>query len=131
MPDQLIARAKLAIRHAYAPYSRFYVAAAVQCVDGQVFTGVNVENASYGLTQCAERSAICAAISNGAKAIATVVIYTPTAEPTSPCGACRQVIREFSSDARIISVCDGPLKLDTTIKELLPGSFTLQATESR
>ncbi|MFM1896601.1 MAG: hypothetical protein RLZZ385_1675 [Pseudomonadota bacterium] len=129
MIDHLIDQARQAIRHSYAPYSRFVVGASVQCDDGQIFTGVNVENASYGLTQCAERNAICTAIAHGARSLRTIVIYTPTATPTAPCGACRQVIREFSDNARIISVCDGPGRLDSSIDELLPASFSLPDTE--
>lgn len=122
--EPLINKAKSAIEASYAPYSQFRVAAAVLGNDDVIYTGVNVENASYSLTQCAERTAICSAITAGAKSICAVVIYTPTQEPTPPCGACRQVIQEFGSDICIISVCDSSKRLEFTLDELLPASFT-------
>jgi cytidine deaminase len=108
---------------AYAPYSRFHVGAALLTTDGSVFTGANVENASYGLTICAERSALFAAASAGHRKLSCIVVYTPTPTPTSPCGACRQVINEFGPTARVISICDGMGRLDTTLDTLLPGAF--------
>ncbi len=128
--QDLIDRAKAAIIHSYAPYSDFRVAAAISTADGRIFTGVNVENASYGLCQCAERSAITAAVSAGAREITAVVIYTPTDTPTAPCGACRQVIREFSESALILSVCDSQETLQSTIAELLPSSFQFDQGKS-
>jgi cytidine deaminase len=116
-------RAREAISHSYCRYSQFPVAAAVLTTSGDIFTGVNVENASYGLTICAERSAICTAVSNGQQQLAAVVIYTPTKTPTPPCGTCRQFIREFSEDAKVVSICDTELRIETTIAELLPGAF--------
>ena len=121
--DSLIKHAKDAIRFSYAPYSSFKVAAAVLGDDNKIYTGVNVENASYSLTQCAERSAICTAIANGAKAIKEVVIYTPTQHPTSPCGSCRQVIQEFGANAIVRAICDSNLQHDWTLPDLLPMSF--------
>lgn len=121
--NSLVELAKSAIGFSYAPYSSFKVAAAVRADNDQVYTGVNVENASYGLTQCAERSAICSAIANGAKSITEVVIYTPTKHPTPPCGACRQVIQEFGANVKIRAVCDSELQLSWTMSDLLPNSF--------
>mgnify|MGYP000158378873 CR=1 FL=1 len=121
--SSLTKHAKDAIRFSYAPYSNFKVAAAVLTENNQIYTGVNVENASYSLTQCAERSAICSAIANGAKSITEVVIYTPTQHPTPPCGACRQVIHEFGNNAIIHAVCDSDLQQRWTISDLLPVSF--------
>ncbi len=121
--DSLIKHAKDAICFSYAPYSSFKVAAAVLGDDNKIYTGVNVENASYSLTQCAERSAICTAIANGAKAIQEVVIYTPTQQPTSPCGACRQVIQEFGANAIIRAICDTDCQHLWTLPNLLPSSF--------
>lgn len=121
--SSLTKHAKDAIQFSYAPYSNFKVAAAVLTENNQIYTGVNVENASYSLTQCAERSAICSAIANGAKSIIEVVIYTPTQHPTPPCGACRQVIQEFGSNAIIHAVCDSDLQQRWTISDLLRVSF--------
>lgn len=122
--------AKAAIANSYSPYSQFQVAAVVKAADGRVFTGVNVENASYGLTQCAERAAITAAVSAGVRRIDAVVIYTPTQEPAAPCGACRQVIREFSDSALILSVCDSDKTLELSIADLLPESFQFEQGKS-
>lgn len=121
--QELIEQAKSAIKHSHAPYSEFRVAAAILDEAGQIHIGVNVENSSYGLTQCAERNAICTAVAKGAKSIVAVVIYTPTAIPTPPCGACRQVIREFASQATVLSVCDSEKRIESTIDDLLPLSF--------
>lgn len=121
--QELIEQAKDAIQHSYAPYSQFRVAAAILDETGQIHVGVNVENASYGMTLCAERNAICTAIAKGAKSITAVVIYTPTASATPPCGACRQVIREFASHATVLSVCDSENRIESTIDDLLPHSF--------
>jgi len=115
--------AKEASRSAYAPYSKFVVGAAFLGDDGAIYAGANVENASYGLTVCAERNAIFSSIAKGNRSIRAMVIYTPTAGPTAPCGACRQVIREFSENAEIISICDTDRAIETTISELLPDAF--------
>lgn len=128
--EDLKQRAREALQHSYAPYSRFRVAAAVRDEQGRIFTGVNVENSSYGLTQCAERSAICTAIGEGATAIVEVVVYTPTAEPTTPCGACRQVISEFAKDATILSFCDSETELEASSAELIPKAFSLNGNKS-
>lgn len=119
----LIDLAKKSADHAYAPYSKFRVGAAIRTRSGVRFGGCNVENASYGLTCCAERNAIFQMIAAGEKALDCVVVYTPTPEPTAPCGACRQVIFEFGPNARVVSVCDGPGILDHSVNELLPGAF--------
>jgi cytidine deaminase len=119
----LLAEAREASRRAYAPYSGFHVGAAVLADDGRVFTGANIENASYGLTSCAERNAIFAAVFAGVRSIAAVAIHTPTAAPVSPCGACRQVIHEFGADVVVVSCCDGDAERRWTIGELLPGAF--------
>jgi len=121
---QLLAKhAKDAIQFSYAPYSTFKVSAAVRGDNNQIYTGVNVENASYSLTQCAERTAICTAIASGAKSITEIVVYTPTEHPTAPCGACRQVILEFGPAVKVRSVCDSDLQLNWTLLDLLPQSF--------
>lgn len=126
MIERLKEQARAVVTNSYSPYSQFRVAAVVLDSDGNTHAGVNVENASYGLTICAERSAIAAAVAAGAKNIETLVIYTPTQEPTAPCGACRQVIREFSDRARVLSFCDSKQLIDSSIDKLLPGAFQLE-----
>ena len=121
--NELESVARAAASRAYAPYSKFHVGAAVLGASGKIYSGCNVENASYGLAICGERNAIFAAINAGEGAIQAVVIYTPTTIATAPCGACRQVIREFGPDARVISICDGETRIDATLAELLPDSF--------
>lgn len=97
--------------------------AAVLCADGSVFAGCNVENASYGLTICAERNAVFQAVAQGQSRIVAVAIYTPTPNPTAPCGACRQVLNEFGPSATVLCLCDGPDRIETTLDQLLPGAF--------
>ncbi len=121
--EQLIDKANHVSKNAYAPYSNFYVGVAFLNKDGKVYSGTNVENASYGLTICAERSAIFSSIEEGNRTIEVLVIYTPTNTPTMPCGACRQVIREFSTNALIVSVCDSEKRITKSIAELLPEAF--------
>jgi cytidine deaminase len=121
--DDLIAQARLASRRAHCPYSHFRVGAALWTAGGRAFAGCNVENASYGLTICAERSAVFQMVAAGETTFDLIVIYTPTAEPTAPCGACRQVLNEFNPDAEVVSVCDGERVLRTTVRDLLPGAF--------
>ena len=120
---KLVDLARSAAGRAYAPYSRFRVGAAVRGRSGAVFAGCNVENASYGLTMCAERNAVFQMVAAGEEAFDAIVIYTPTATPTAPCGACRQVLNEFNPDAEVVSVCDGPEVIRTTVRELLPAAF--------
>jgi len=115
--------ARRASAHAHCPYSRFRVGAAVLTGDGSIAAGCNVENASYGLTVCAERNAVSRAVADGARNIDAVVVYTPTPEPVTPCGACRQVIAEFGSGARIRCICDGPAILEFDLADLLPHAF--------
>lgn len=115
--------ARAAAKKSYSPYSEFPVGAAIVCGSGRVFTGCNVENASYGLCNCAERTAIFSAAATGERVVTAVVVYTPTPTPSSPCGACRQVINEFGPDALVISICDGPDRIATTLSALLPAAF--------
>jgi len=117
--------ARTAAGHAYAPYSKFTVGAAILTASGKIYQGCNVENASYGLTNCAERTAIFNAVAAGEKRLnlACVVVYTPTKTATAPCGACRQVIHEFGPQARVISTCNGSEEIDVTMDALLPGAF--------
>jgi cytidine deaminase len=120
---EMAKRAKAASSRAYCPYSKFPVGAAVLTDDGQIFEGCNVENASYGLTICAERNAMFQMVAGAKRRIIAVVIYTPTPIPSAPCGACRQVINEFGPDALMVSVCDGDGVLRKRLSELLPDAF--------
>lgn len=127
MWQALMAAAKDASAKAYCPYSQFAVGAAVQSVDGRVFAACNVENASYGLSMCAERNAVFQAIAAGARAIVAIAVYTPTPEFTTPCGACRQVLRELAADAEVVCGCDGSTHGRFTVMSLLPHAFSLSA----
>jgi cytidine deaminase len=102
MSDPLIASALLVRENAHAPFSNFKVGAAVQTDDGRIFTGCNVENATYGLTICAERNAIFKAISEGARKFNRVAVVADTENLTPPCGACRQILWEFCGDVEIV-----------------------------
>jgi cytidine deaminase len=120
--DELYKAAEAAAGNAYVPYSRFHVGAALLTEDGKVFTGCNVENRSYGLTICAERSAVVGAVSRGCRSFIALAIATPdSAEPVGPCGACRQVLSEFMpAGAPVRFAGSGPKRVDTTIGELYP-----------
>lgn len=122
--DQLVAMAREAQRNAHAPYSGFPVGAALLSGDGRVFTGANVENASYGLSVCAERNAIARAVVEGVRDFARMAIVTDSDEPTMPCGVCRQVIWEFTHDLPIIVESRGGRRVETSISELFPRPFT-------
>ncbi|WP_127346025.1 cytidine deaminase [Pseudidiomarina mangrovi] len=125
---QLKSTAQAVSQHAYAPYSQFPVGAVVLLKDGRQFSGCNVENASYGLTNCAERTAIFAAIAAGVSAdqFAGVVIYTPSQPAYAPCGACRQVIAEFfAADAPVLSFSDADQR-HWQVQDLLPDAFSFQ-----
>jgi len=117
--------AQEAAGRAYCPYSKFQVGAAILLDDGSMSAGCNVENASFGLTICAERNAIFQAVARSTAPITirAVLVYTPTLQPTAPCGACRQVINEFGPQAKILCVCDGEEEISTTLSKLLPNSF--------
>jgi cytidine deaminase len=112
---------------AYCPYSQFRVGAALLSSDGRRFTGCNVENQSYGLTVCAERNAVFNAVASGVTEISAIVIYTPTAASTAPCGACREVLAQFGIEAIVRSICDGDVVSQWTVSELLPSRFLLNA----
>jgi cytidine deaminase len=120
--EALFDEARQIAMSAYAPYSKFRVGAALLCEDGTVVKGVNVENRSYGLTICAERNAVTAAVTMGKRRFIALAISTPdSAEPVGPCGACRQVLGEFMrSDTPVYFAGSGQNHVLTTIGELLP-----------
>ena len=120
--EDLIAAAWKARDKAYAPYSNFQVGAALLASDGQVFPGCNVENISYGLTNCAERVAVGAAVAAGARDFEKAVVVADTAEPISPCGACRQVLAEFGVNTVILANREGSIEF--SLEELLPRPST-------
>lgn len=121
--EALIAAAKRARENAHAPFSNFRVGAAVRAKSGRVFTGCNVENASYGLTCCAERVAIFKAISEGERGFDAIAVVADTEELTPPCGACRQVIWEFCGDVPVIMAnLEGKTQQESSAK-LLPRAF--------
>ncbi len=122
MTDTLVDAARAAQQRAYAPYSRFRVGCALEADDGRVFVGCNVENASYGLTICAERAAVCAAIAAGAQRFRRAVVVSDADPPAAPCGACRQVLSEFGRDLRVDGV-GAAGAVSWTIAELLPAAF--------
>ncbi len=119
---KLIRLARSAQKRAYAPYSKYKVGAAVLSSSGKIFTGCNVENASYGLTQCAERGAIEKAVSEGSRDLLAIAIVAPGG-PASPCGACRQVISEFGKDMEVVLSAGKNKMVVEKISELLPGAF--------
>jgi cytidine deaminase len=120
--DTLIDAARAAQQHAYAPYSHFHVGCALEADDGRVFVGCNVENASYGLTICAERAAVCAAVAAGAQRFRRAVVVSDADPPAAPCGACRQVLSEFGPTLRVDGVSPAG-SVTWTIAELLPAAF--------
>ena len=123
---RLIAAARAVRRRAYAPHSRFLVGAAVLDDRGRVHVGCNVENASYGLTVCAERNAVAAAVAAGAQRIRAVAVVTATRPPANPCGACRQVLAEFGADDMLVLLASTTGAASVRrLGELLPLSFRL------
>lgn len=120
---ELIGIATDAMEKAYAPYSKFKVGAALVTGDGNVYTGCNVENASYGLTECAERVAIFNAVSDGATRVVKIAIVSSSGVTTYPCGACRQVLNEFALDTKIILTDEYGAIKTFKLTELLPHSF--------
>ena len=120
----LIEAARKVRAHAHAPYSRYHVGAAVRGGSGEIYVGANVENASYGLALCAERSAVAAAISAGERSITACAVITATSPPAAPCGMCRQVLAEFTDDDLPLALTnDAGERNDTTLGALLPHAF--------
>lgn len=130
--EQLVKVASLARQRAYAPYSGYKVGAAIRTKRNKLYSGANVENASYGLTICAERCAVFAAVAAGDVAgyDAVAVVIDDVVLP-SPCGACRQVLYEFAPDMRVILATTGGLRKATTLRELLPDAFVMERPPPR
>ena len=121
---RLLDAARRARANAYAPYSHFHVGAALLADDGRVFTGVNVENASYGLTTCAERTAMTRAVAEGARAFRAIAVVGPEDDvPCPPCGACRQILHELGPEMVVVMAEEGGRTRETSLRELLPGAF--------
>ncbi|QHJ71503.1 cytidine deaminase [Planococcus halotolerans] len=123
--EQLLEQAIAARENAYVPYSKFPVGAALLTSDGKVYLGCNIENAGYSLTNCAERTAMFKAVSEGDRTFTALAVSADTEGPVSPCGACRQVLAEFCAPDMPVYLTNlkGDVQ-DTTISELLPGAFT-------
>lgn len=123
VPEDLVEAARAARERAYCPYSGFHVGAALLTASGEVVTGCNVENASYGLTLCAERSAVVGAVARGERVFRALALACDGEGPSMPCGACLQVLAEFAGDLPITIVGRGPVRLDTDLAALLPRAF--------
>ena len=121
--------AEEAREHAYAPYSGFRVGAALRADDGRVFAGSNVENAAYGLGNCAERAAVAAAITAGARTFDALALVSDGEAPAPPCGACRQVLAEFAPQLRVTSYGQNGEVAEWTVEELLPHRFRLHDSD--
>ncbi len=121
--DALVAAARQAREHAVADYSHFKVGAALETETGEIITGCNIENATYGLTVCAERVAIFKALSEGKRAFVRIAVVADTASPTPPCGACRQIIWEFCGDVEVVIADLRDVKTTLRMKDLLPLPF--------
>ena len=124
VPTDLLNAAKAVRDNAHTPYSNFKVGAALRADSGKIYKGANVENASYGLTRCAEQSAIQTMASEGERGFSEIVVYTEAATPASPCGACRQILFEFSPEADVYIVNHENKLLFYKVKELLPDGFS-------
>jgi cytidine deaminase len=121
--DLLFTSARAAFDRAVADYSGFRVGAALETADGEIVSGCNIENASYGLTMCAERVAMFTALSAGHRAFRRVLIVTDTAQPTPPCGACRQILWEFGGDLEILLADLNGVTTTHQLAALLPNAF--------
>jgi cytidine deaminase len=126
---KLVALAEEARARAYAPYSKFYVGCAVLAKSGSIYTGCNVENATYGATICAERAAVCAMVAAGETELLAVAVFTDANPPATPCGICRQVLAEFAQDAPVI-IATPRLQKILSLAALLPERFALITEKS-
>jgi cytidine deaminase len=127
--EKLIGAAAASREEAYAPYSNFRVGAAILTKEGRYYTGCNIENASYGLTCCAERVALFKAVSNSERSFEAIAVTAGTDEYCSPCGACRQALAEFGTDIKVYMVTGSGDYQVRTVAELLPDSFKLKAPD--
>jgi cytidine deaminase len=132
-PDMLeLYEAACAVReHAYAPYSGFRVGAALRTADGRVYIGVNVENASFPVTICAERGALMAAVADGARQFSSLAVVTDASEPAAPCGMCRQMLVEFGVELQVLTAGRGGPSALLPLTELLPLAFVRSSFELR
>jgi cytidine deaminase len=124
--NQLRMRAEQAAGYAYAPYSNFHVGAAFSSDDGRIFSGCNVENASYGLSICAERNALFSAVAVGVRRFAALAVVTSSTSPVTPCGACRQVLQEFAPSFEVRCYGQAGAELITSVHALLPHAFVAE-----
>ncbi|MDQ0286489.1 cytidine deaminase [Desulfofundulus luciae] len=128
--EKLINTARASRERAYAPYSGFRVGAAILTSEGRLYTGCNIENASYGLTVCAERVALFKAVSNGERHFAALAVISDSEDYCTPCGACRQVLAEFGNEIKVYMCNHHGEYIVKTLAELLPLSFKLKAGEA-
>lgn len=132
LKQELIDRAVAVMPKAYAPYSGFHVGAALLCDNGDIITGINVENASFPVGNCAERTAIGAAVTQGHRSFVAIAIATATDEPTMPCGLCRQTLAEFGLDLQVICYALNTSQLvETSLGELLPYAYQGKTLERK
>lgn len=123
--QDLVGAALGALARAYAPYSKFRVGAALETAGGRIYAGANVENSSYGLSICAERAAVCAAVAAGDREFVRIAVVTSRGEATAPCGACRQVLAEFAPDLEVLLVARKRVKR-VRLGEIFPLAFRLR-----
>lgn len=128
-PQELIEKAKEAAKNAHAPYSNYHVGAALLCNDGSVFLGCNVENASYGLTNCAERTAVFSAIAAGKRRFKALAVASLEQQAPFPCGACRQVLAEFTGPDFPVYIAEQGYFKTSSIGDLLPHTFKLKDSD--
>jgi cytidine deaminase len=131
MSDALIDAARAAQAHAWAPYSKFHVGAALETADGAIFRGCNVENASYGGTICAERTAVVSAVAAGHTRFTRIAVTSDASEPVAPCGLCRQFLAEFGTGLEVLSAGTNGTVKRWTLGELLPDAFTGEDFQER
>jgi cytidine deaminase len=128
--EDLVSAARKARKRAYAPYSNFFVGAAV-LADGMIYSGVNVESASYPLSVCAERNAVAAAVAAGKRKIRAVAVVASDADPTPPCGGCRQVLHEFGPEMLVVCESDDGRRAEWVLTSLLPAAFGASSFRER